>query len=109
LAKAFTNQKEPSASVENSPTLTIGPTEVDVILDTPRNMSPEQAKGKNVGKRGDIWAFGVVLYELLPGERLPATPRGGRRDRKGYFSSETGTVNAAVFTIPLRWNCTHIL
>ena len=70
LAKAFTNQKEPSASVENSPTLTIGATEVGVILGTAAYMSPEQAKGKIVDKRADIWAFGVLLYELLSGQRL---------------------------------------
>jgi serine/threonine protein kinase len=70
LAKAFTNQKEPSANAENSPTLMIGATEVRVILGTAAYMSPEQAKGKKVDKRADIWAFGVVLYELLTGQRL---------------------------------------
>jgi serine/threonine-protein kinase len=73
LAKAFTaraasdNDKPRN---EDSPTLTLGMTEVGVILGTAAYMSPEQAKGRNVDKRADIWAFGVVLYELLAGERL---------------------------------------
>jgi eukaryotic-like serine/threonine-protein kinase len=53
-----------------SPTLTFGATEVGVILGTAAYIPPEQAKGKSVDKRADIWAFGVVFYELLTGERL---------------------------------------
>jgi len=57
-----------------SPTLTLGATQMGMILGTAAYMSPEQAKGFTVDKRADIWAFGVVLYEMLTGARLFEAP-----------------------------------
>jgi len=53
-----------------SPTLTLGATQMGVVLGTAAYMAPEQAKGFAVDKRCDIWAFGVVLFEMLTGKRL---------------------------------------
>jgi len=59
-----------ASQLVHSPTLTLGATVQGVILGTAAYMAPEQARGLGVDKRADVWAFGVVLWEMLVGGRL---------------------------------------
>jgi serine/threonine protein kinase/tetratricopeptide (TPR) repeat protein len=91
LAKAFdTKETSSDSGASLSPTLVLEGTQPGVILGTAEFMSPEQARGKAVDKRTDIWAFGCVVYEVLSGRRA--------------FTGETVTdVLAAIVTSEPDW------
>jgi Tol biopolymer transport system component len=91
LAKALIPENAASSvDAMNSPTLTAQATQFGIILGTAAYMSPEQAKGKHVDRRADIWAFGVVLYEMLTG-------------RRGYEAEDVSDTLAAVLTRDVDW------
>jgi Tol biopolymer transport system component len=94
LARAFAPDPmstSGSHDLSQSPTLaTAAGTQAGVILGTAAYMAPEQARGKAVDRRADVWAFGVVLFEMLTGQRL--------------FEGETvSDVLAAVLTREVDW------
>ena len=90
LAKAFA--EDPSTvEMSNSPTLSMAATMQGVILGTAAYMSPEQAKGKAVDKRTDIFAFGAVLYELLTG-------------KQAFHGEDVGDILAAVVMREPDWS-----
>jgi len=90
LAKAYAGDAA-NDDPSNSPTITAAATMQGVILGTAAYMSPEQAKGKNVNKATDIWAFGCVLYELLSGH-------------KAFEGEDTTEILAAVVRAEPDWN-----
>ena len=90
LAKVF-QEEAPDADSSMSPTLTRDATRVGVILGTAAYMSPEQAKGKKVDKRTDIFAFGAVLYEMLTG-------------KKAFRGDDVSEVLASVIKLEPEWD-----
>ena len=90
LAKAFAGDGS-DVNLSQSPTLSMAATQQGVILGTAAYMSPEQASGAATDKRADIWAFGVVLFEMVTGRQL--------------FTGKTAShVMGAVLNIEPDWN-----
>jgi eukaryotic-like serine/threonine-protein kinase len=69
LAKALNSAPGSRANATMSPTLSMHATQAGLILGTAAYMAPEQARGRPVDRRADIWAFGVIVFEMLTGRR----------------------------------------
>jgi Tol biopolymer transport system component len=79
-----------SSQLSQSPTLSHHMTEAGMIMGTAAYMSPEQARGRRVDRRADIWSFGVVLYEMLSGQR-------------GFSGEDVSLTFANVLKEEVRW------
>jgi serine/threonine-protein kinase len=91
LAKAFDPAASSGAGATISPTLSIHATQAGLILGTAAYMAPEQARGKAIDKRADIWAFGCVLFEMLTG-------------RRAFDGDDISTTLAAVLKTEPEWS-----
>jgi serine/threonine protein kinase len=91
LAKAIDPAGASGVNVANSPTLTAHATALGMIMGTAAYMAPEQAKGRPVDTRADIWAFGCVLYEMLTG-------------RRAFEGEDVSSILAAVIQSEPRWD-----
>jgi eukaryotic-like serine/threonine-protein kinase len=91
LARAYHDQIS-DVDLAKSPTITADMTRPGVILGTAAYMSPEQAKGKAVDKRADIWAFGCILFEMLTG-------------RAAFPGKDVTEILAAVIRAEPDWSC----
>ncbi|UCF38030.1 MAG: protein kinase [Acidobacteriota bacterium] len=91
LAKALEGDPQTQANLTQSPTISMAATQAGIILGTAGYMSPEQARGQAVDKRADIWAFGVILYEMLTG-------------RVAFTGDTISDVMASVLKIDLDWS-----
>ena len=91
LAKAMDPAGASAVDIANSPTLTAHATALGMIMGTAAYMAPEQAKGRPVDTRADIWAFGCVLYEMLTG-------------RRAFEGEDVSSILAAVIESEPRWD-----
>jgi serine/threonine-protein kinase len=91
LARAFQGETVDEGELENSPTITAAMTQQGVVLGTAAYMSPEQAKGRTVDRRADVWSFGVILWEMVTGRRL-------------FEEETTSEVLAAVLRADIPWD-----